>query len=100
MKKKLIPLNDNDQIPENLNIAQTAEFWDSHVITKEFLEKNIVDQSEIPIKQSISKSVTLRVDSDTLERIKTLAKIKNKKYQTMMKQFIIERLYEEESKLT
>lgn len=40
--------------------------------------------------------IALRIDDFTLERLKALAKLRNTRYQTLLKQFVVERLYEEE----
>ncbi|QQK76403.1 hypothetical protein HUG15_13095 [Salicibibacter cibarius] len=47
-------------------------------------------------KRTEAKSITIRMDQDPLERLQTLADKKQKGYQTLLKQFVIERLYEEE----
>jgi hypothetical protein len=39
-----------------------------------------------------------RFDEDTLRRAKTLARIRHIGYQTLLKQFVLERLYEEEKR--
>lgn len=42
--------------------------------------------------------VAVRFDRFTLRRLKTLAALHNKGYQTLLKEFIVERLYEEEKR--
>lgn len=44
-----------------------------------------------------SKLISLRVETDVLRRLQALARKQHKGYQTLLKQFVIERLIEEES---
>ena len=40
--------------------------------------------------------ISLRLDRFTIKRLRALATLRNTGYQTLLKQFVIERLYEEE----
>jgi hypothetical protein len=42
--------------------------------------------------------IAVRFDQFTLRRLKTLATLHNKGYQTLLKEFVVERLYEEEKR--
>ena len=42
--------------------------------------------------------IAVRFDQFTLERLRTLAARRNTGYQTLLKQFVVERLYEEEKR--
>lgn len=42
--------------------------------------------------------IAVRFDQFTLKRLKTLAALHNKGYQTLLKEFVVERLYEEEKR--
>jgi hypothetical protein len=42
--------------------------------------------------------VAIRFDQFTLSRLKTLAALHNTGYQTLLKEFVVERLYEEEKR--
>jgi predicted DNA binding CopG/RHH family protein len=42
--------------------------------------------------------IALRLDRFTLERLKALAALRNTGYQTLLKEFVVERLYEEEKR--
>ena len=52
----------------------------------------------LPPPRPRTKPVALRFDEDTLRRAKTLASRRGKGYQTLLKEFISERLYEEEKR--
>ena len=43
-----------------------------------------------------SKLISLRVETDVLRRLQAMARKQHKGYQTLLKQFVIERLIEEE----
>lgn len=42
--------------------------------------------------------IAVRFDQFTLKRLRTLATLRNKGYQTLLKEFVVERLYEEEKR--
>ena len=42
--------------------------------------------------------IALRMNADALQRLRALARKKGKGYQTLLKEFVIERLYEEEKR--
>lgn len=45
-----------------------------------------------------TKPVAVRFDEFTLERLRALAARRNTGYQTLLKEFVVERLYEEEKR--
>jgi hypothetical protein len=50
------------------------------------------------IRPGRTTPVAVRFDQFTLRRLKTLAALHNKGYQTLLKEFVVERLYEEEKR--
>lgn len=93
----LIPVNDPSEIPENLSDEEELEFWDTHYMTEAYLSKmEEAPEEERPQARSYSKQVNVRMDESTVERLKDLAEARGVGYQTLMKDFIKERLYEEE----
>jgi hypothetical protein len=52
----------------------------------------------LPPTRPRTQPISLRLDSDVLERVRALAEKKHKGYQTLMKEFVVERLYEEEKR--
>ncbi len=94
-----IPLTDPSQIPSGMTEEQAREFWDSHEITEQYLEKaGPVPADDLPEFRPRTKPVSVRLDEDTLQRLRRLAELKNKGYQTLLKEFVAERLYEEEKR--
>ncbi len=45
-----------------------------------------------------TRPIPVRFDEDTVRRLKTLAGKRHKGYQTLLKEFVVERLYEEEKR--
>ena len=48
------------------------------------------------IRPKRTKPIAIRLDQFTVRRLKTLATLRNIGYQTLLKEFVVERLYEEE----
>jgi predicted DNA binding CopG/RHH family protein len=53
---------------------------------------------ERSILQRHTRNLSVRFDLDTLNRLRTVAKKKGVGYQTLLKQFVHERLYDEEKR--
>ncbi len=97
--KKMIPLRDPSEVPPGMSEEEEREFWDTHEITEEFLEKaEQVPEDELPRPRPRTRPISLRFDEDVLARVKVMAARKHKGYQTMLKEFVVERLYEEEKR--
>ena len=78
---------------------EAAEFWGSHALSEELLEKSIIEDDDDLPKRSPSKTISLRLETDLLNRLQYIASCKGMGYQTLLKQFLIERTYEEERKI-
>ncbi len=50
------------------------------------------------IRPGRTTPIAIRFDQFTLRRLKTLAAARNTGYQTLLKEFVVERLYEEEKR--
>jgi len=97
MSDRAKPIDDLSDIPENLSDEEQIEFLETRGVSEEFLEKTKpVPEDERPRPRS--RSITLRVDDFTLGRLKGLAERRNVGYQTLLKEFVVERLYEEEKR--
>jgi hypothetical protein len=66
------------------------EFFEAHARREKVLEMQDM------IRPGRTKPVAIRFDRFTLTRLKALASLRNTGYQTLLKEFVIERLYEEE----
>lgn len=95
---KLKKIYSVDEIPQNMSEDETAEFWSTHAMSEELLDASILeDEDDLP-RRGGSKSISIRLDQDLLSRLQKVAKRKHIGYQTLMKHFLIERVYEEEKK--
>jgi len=50
------------------------------------------------VRPGRTKPISLRLDRFTVERLTALAALRNTGYQTLLKEFVVERLYEEEKR--
>lgn len=68
----------------------------------EFLEQQRRREKALKMQDLIrpgrTKPIAIRFDQFTLTRLKALAALRNTGYQTLLKEFVVERLYEEEKR--
>ena len=79
-----------EEIPQFNCEHDEAKFWLTHR-----LDAKLMDRSVIGADQSESTTITLRIDPRMLARIKRLARSRYLNYQSMMKQWISERMEDE-----
>lgn len=79
-----------DQIPEFDDEEEEAEFWAGHT-----LEPRLMNASLHRPSVRESTTITLRFDPQMLSRIKRIARARYLNYQSMMKQWLSERLESE-----
>lgn len=68
----------------------------------EFMEHEARRQKILKMQDAVrpgrTSPIAIRFDQFTLRRLKTLAALHNTGYQTLLKEFVVERLYEEEKR--
>jgi predicted DNA binding CopG/RHH family protein len=81
-------------IPDFADEAAEARYWESHELDGRLMASSVheADSRE-------STTITLRFDPRMLSRIKRIARSRFLNYQSMMKQWLAERLEEEMRKL-
>ncbi len=94
----LIEIRSWDEVPSFRSEREEAEFWGSHSFGEEMLIEDPIGDPSLPPPRQRTSPVSLRFDVDTVKRLKALAARRNKGYQTMVKEFVAERLYEEEKR--
>jgi hypothetical protein len=103
---KLIPI-DRDQIPDFKNEDEEDAFWSTHDLGPAMLEEmgssreldlSLPAARERTILRRRTRNLSVRFNLDTLNRLRKVAKKKGVGYQTLLKQFVNERLYEEEQR--
>ncbi|GBF07215.1 hypothetical protein DAERI_130045 [Deinococcus aerius] len=105
-------INSREEIPENMTTEEAAEFWDTHALgpglfeegkhdpeLQAFAARLRRDKPRQPRQPKATHITTLRLDEDMEKRLKHVAALKKVPYQTLLKQFVAERLYEEEKRL-
>lgn len=98
-RHKLIEINSLDEIPEFASDEEVAEFWDTHAPGPHFFDNvEIGDDPHLPSPRPRTSPLSVRFDADTIARLKAVAAKKHKGYQTLLKEFVCERLYEEEKR--
>jgi hypothetical protein len=92
-----------DEVPEFKSEREEHEFWGSHSLSEEMLENfHPPAEGELPPPRPKTKprprkgSVSVRMENDLVNRLKTLAAVKGIGYQSLLQQFVADRVYEEE----
>ncbi len=80
-------------IPDFADEAEEARFWESHEIDGRLMASSL---HEADARESTT--ITLRFDPRMLSRIKRLARSRFLNYQSMIKQWLAERMEEENRK--
>lgn len=78
------------EIPEFEDEAEEAAFWATHALDNRLMNNAVAKQA---VRESTT--ITLRFDPRMLARIKRLARSRFLNYQSMMKQWLSERLEQE-----
>ena len=74
-EKKITSLGDPAEVPENMTEEEEREFWDTHGVTEEFLDKaGPVLEGMLPPARPRTRPIAVRFDDDTLGRLRFLAK--------------------------
>lgn len=88
-----------DEVPAFQNEDEEHEFWSTHSLGEEILEQmGPIPEGVLPPPRASTSPTAVRFDRDILRRLKALAAKKGKGYQTLLKEFVVERLYEEEKR--
>lgn len=95
-----------DEVPEFKIEREEHEFWGSHRLSEELLETfvprskrdNLPPPRERTITRPRKGSVSVRMENDLVNRLKALAAVKGIGYQTLLRQFVADRVYEEEKR--
>jgi predicted DNA binding CopG/RHH family protein len=83
-------ITDWETVPIFTDLAEEARFWETHQIDRRLMQTSLVstDTNE-------STTITLRMDPRMLSRLKRLARQRYLNYQSMLKQWLAERLEDE-----
>ena len=95
MNREKKPIDSPRDISAGLSDEERMAFLEEHGVSEYFL-KNAQEAPEEERPRPRTKPVNIRFDDFTLRRLKSLAERRNVGYQTLLKEFVTERLYEEE----
>ena len=98
-EKKMEEVRSPEEIPDFENEGEEAEFWAAHYLGEDLLEKaGPIPEEVLSSGRPRTRPISLRLDEDVLGRLRAVANSKHKGYQTLLKEFVVERLYEEEKR--
>ena len=103
-KKKMNIVDSWSDVPKFANEADEAdeaEWWSTHAPGDGLLTQMKpvpLTPEEQTARNARTHPVAIRFDDSTLERVRALAQRRHKGYQTLLKEFVVERLYEEEKR--
>lgn len=86
-----------EELPNFQSEAEEHEFWKTHTWSEEMMDRAEPDP-DLPYLRTKARATSLRLDENTLTRLRSLARKKGLPYQTLLKSFVLERLYEEEKR--
>lgn|SRR3954469_2172338 len=99
------PVERWSDVPTFASEREEHDFWATHELAGEALasmREGAPDWLPPPEAfrqvQQRTRPISVRLDSDVLRRLKALAAKKRKGYQSLLKEFLVERLYEEEKR--
>lgn len=86
-------------IPDFQSEGEEHAYWSTHEFGEELLNAAQPLARDVPPPpRQRTKNVAVRFDETTLQRLRDLAARRRQGYQTLIKQFVTERLYEEEKR--
>jgi predicted DNA binding CopG/RHH family protein len=91
-------MKDLKQFPEFKNLEDEGKFWDTHDST-EYIDWSDAQKTVFPNLKYSTESISLRLPTPLLARLKELANEKDVPYQSLMKVYLSERI-DHEIKLT
>src|SRR2546429_8798652 len=88
-----------EDIPAFTGEDEEHRYWETHSLGDAILNQmGPVGDDVLPSPRPRTKPVPIRFGDDIIQRAKVLAARRHTGYQTLLKQFVIERLYEEEKR--
>jgi predicted DNA binding CopG/RHH family protein len=87
-------MNNLKKIPSFKNVDEEAEFWSTHD-SAEYVDWSKAKKTVFPNLKSSTESISLRLPSSLLARIKELANEKDVPYQSLMKVYLSDQVKHE-----
>jgi hypothetical protein len=88
-----------EDIPAFASEEEEHAFWATHEFSDALWDQaEPFEPNELPHPRALARPIVIRLDEHTVTRIQALARRRHKGYQTLLQEFITERLYEEEKR--
>ena len=88
-----------EDVPPFAHEDDEARYWATHALGDAILDQmGPVEDGFLPPPRPRTKPVPIRFNEDVIRRAKALAARRHIGYQTLLKEFVSERLYEEEKR--
>lgn len=98
-KRRMKTIHRWDDVPAFSSEQEESAFWATHELSDELLAGMRPDaDAKLPAPRPRTRPIAVRFDETTLRRVKALATRRGTGYQTLLKEFVTERLYEEEKR--
>lgn len=98
-KQRMKTIHSWDEVPAFASEKQESAFWLTHELGDELLATMTAGADKnLPAARPRTRPIAVRFDEVTLRRVKALAARRHTGYQTLLKEFVSERLYEEEKR--
>lgn len=97
------PIDDWAEVPAFKSEQEEQAYWDTHTLGERLLNQmergGPDDLRALGTRQPTrSRTIAVRFEADVLKRVRAVAAKKRMGYQTLLKEFVLERLYEEEKR--
>ncbi len=97
------PIQDWEDVSQFSSEKEEQAFWDAHTLGEKLLDQmqpgGPDDLRALPTREPTrSRTIAVRFEDDVLKRVRAVAAKKHVGYQTLLKEFVLERLYEEEKR--
>ena len=89
-----MPETTMSKIPKFASEQEEAEFWGTHSITDYLDELTPVEVTVVDARPR-KEQISLRLDRETITRLKALARQRGIGYQTLIRMWVMERLNQE-----
>lgn len=90
----------NNISPESMTESELQAYWQTHRVGKSLLDSSLEPDLKAKLQEARAKhksrNITLNLNEALEQRIRQLAEIEGVGYQTLIKQFVLERTYQEE----
>jgi predicted DNA binding CopG/RHH family protein len=106
MPKKRKEIKSWEEVPSFASEKEEQAWWEEHDISEELLEtfeaRSERDHLPPPREKTVTRprkgTISVRMEDDLVNRLKALAAVKGVGYQTLLRQFVADRVYEEEKR--